>query len=75
MRYAQARHQSRQRDLAYRIFVTDGIRILTENTANFAGGKLMNNRFYDMLKPKKSDNRTGEMIVADVLSRIGVKVI
>ena len=32
-------------------------------------------RFYDTINPKKEDNRTGEMIVADVLERIGVTLI
>ena len=33
MRYAIARYQSQQRDLAYRIYVTECSRITTENTA------------------------------------------
>lgn len=35
----------------------------------------MGKRFYDMIKPKKVDNRSGEEIAADVFRRMGVDVV
>lgn len=34
------------------MYVTDGIKILTENTARIGGGSLMNIRFIDVFKPQ-----------------------
>lgn len=75
MRYATARFNQHQRDLAYRIYVTDGIRIISESAAKQCGGPFMGKRFYDMIKPKKVDNRSGEEIAADVFRRMGVDVV
>ena len=34
------------------MYITDGIKILTENTARIGGGSLMNIRFMDVFKPQ-----------------------
>lgn len=75
MRYAMARYQSQQRDLAYRIYVADCLRIMTENTAKQVGGNYMTAEYEDLIKPKKKDNRTGNEIVADVIRNAGIKVV
>ena len=75
MRYAMARYQSQQRDLAYRIYVTDCLRIVTENTAIMSQGAYMKSRFYDTINLKPVDNRTGEEIAADVIKQAGIEVI
>jgi hypothetical protein len=45
------------------------------NTAKFAGGEYLTERYADQLKAKPKDTRTGEEIVADVLRRGGIEVI
>ena len=75
MRYAMARYQSQQRDLAYRIYVTDCLRMATENTAKMSKGAYTVARFYDIINPKPVDNRNGEEIAADIIKRAGIKVI
>lgn len=55
MRYAIARYQSQQRDLAYRIYVTDCLRILTENTARFNGGSYKTISFEEVILSKKEN--------------------
>ena len=75
MRYAMARYQSQQRDFAYRIYVTDCLRMVTENTAKMSQGAYTSARFYDIINPKPSDNRTGEEIAADIIERAGIEVI
>ena len=75
MRYAIARYQSQQRDLAYRIYVTDCLRIISENTAKMGGGSYITAKFADIITPKPTDNRTGDEIAADIIKRAGIEVI
>ena len=75
MRYALARYKEFTRERAYRVYVTDCLRAIAENTANFAGGNYITNRFADAcIKVKAVDNRTGEEIAADVIKRTGLVV-
>ena len=75
MRYATARFNQHQRDLAYRIYVADCLRMATENTAKMSQGSYTAVRFYDIINPKPTDNRTGEEIAAEIINRAGIEVI
>lgn len=75
MRYAMARYQSQQRDLAYRIYVADCLRIISENTAKMGGGSYITAKLADIINPNPVDNRTGEEIAADIIKRAGIEVI
>ena len=75
MRYAMARYQSQQRDLAYRIYVADCLRIITENTAKMGGGSYITAKLADIINPKPVDKRTGEEIAADIIKWAGIEVI
>ena len=75
MRYAIARYQSQQRDLAYRIYVSDCLRIISENTAKMGGGSYITAKFADIINPMPVDNRTGEEIASDIIKRAGIEVI
>ena len=75
MRYAIARYQSQQRDLAYRIYIADCLRIISENTAKIGGGSYITAKFADIINPKPVDNRAGEEIAADIINRAGIEVI
>ena len=75
MRYAMARFNQHQRDLAYRIYVTDCLRIISENTAKMGGGSYIAAKFSDIINPKLAGNRTGEEIAADIIKRAGIEVI
>ena len=75
MRYAVARYQSQQRDLAYRIYISDCLRIISENTAKIGGGSYIAAKFADIINPKPVDNRTGEEIAADIIKLAGIEVI
>ena len=74
MRYAMARYQSQQRDLAYRIYVSDCLRIISENTAKMGGGSYITAKLADIINPKLVDDRTGEEIAADIIKRAGIEV-
>ena len=75
MRYATARFNQHQRDLAYRIYVTDCLRMATENTAKISQGAYTAARFYDIINPKPVGNRSGNEIAADIIKRAGIEVI
>lgn len=64
-----------EREKAYRLYVVDALRYISENTANasFSGGYFMR-RFtgYDEMK---IENRTAEEIVEDVAKRAGITVV
>lgn len=55
--------------------MADSLRIITENTAKYAGGGYIRERWIDMVKPKKQNDQTGEEIVADVIKKAGLKVV
>ena len=69
-----ARLNEREKTEAYRIYVTDALRVVAENTARFASGNYIKARYADMIEPKKQDNRTGDEIVADIIKRAGLVV-
>ena len=75
MRYAMARFNQHQRDLAYRIYVSDCLRIISENTAKMGGGSYITAKLADIINPKPIDNRTGEEIAADIIKMAGIEVI
>lgn len=75
MRYALAQYQQEQEDKAYRIYVTDVLRLISENTASSVGGKYITARFADVIAPpKEEDKRTCEEITADIIARCGLVV-
>lgn len=69
-----ARLNERAKTEAYRIYVTNALRVVTENTARFASGNYIKARYEDMIEPKKQDNRTGDEIVADIIKMAGLVV-
>lgn len=51
-----------------------GIKMVSENTARFAGGGYLAIDYDDIINPKPKDERTGDEIVLDVIQRTGIKV-
>lgn len=70
MRYAIARYQSQQRELAYRIYVTDCLRIQLECVAQMGGQKLEIDRFADVYYQKPVDNRTADDIIEGIRKKL-----
>ena len=70
MRYATARFNQHQRDLAYRIYVTDCLRIHLECIAQMGGQKLEVDRFADVYYPKPVDNRTADDIIEGIRNKL-----
>lgn len=63
-------------DDAYRIYITDCLQLIAENTAKQVGGSYKTQRFYEIVyTPHTIDTRSAEDIIADVCKRAGIKVI
>ena len=62
------------KDTAYRVYVTDCLKLIAENTANISRGQYMKSRYYDIISPVKVDTRTGDEIVEDIIKRAGLVV-
>lgn len=60
MRYVKARYKQNQRELAYRIYVTDALK--------FFGG--LNARYYDYIDDTPPDSRTPEEVIANIGNKL-----
>ena len=68
MRYLLSRVKQDRAERIYRIYVADSL--------YYSGqGKTLTQRYTDLLKPKKKDNRTAEQIANDVIKSIGLKMV
>lgn len=59
---------------AYRIYVTDALKAIAENTAKYAGGSYMKARYFDAESPKPPETRTSDEIIGQMkmkIARIG----
>lgn len=70
MRYVMARYESEQRELAYRIYVTDALKQITENTAKFGGGGYIRARFADIIHPAPEETRTSAEIIENIRDKL-----
>ena len=62
--------------MAYRIYVTECLRMITENTAKQSGGSYIKKPLADVIGNKKpKDERTADEIIADISFRAGLEVI
>ena len=78
MRYVVSKYKEQQKEMAYRVYVTECLRVMTENTAkqSESGGSYLNKPFADVIgnnNPK--DERTADEIIADISFRAGLEVI
>lgn len=66
--------KKQMREKAYRIYVTDALKAITENTAKYAGGSYIKHRYLDLEDQKPEETRTPDEIIGkmkDKIARIG----
>ena len=64
--------------MAYRVYVTDVLRVMNENIAKIAGGSVLKMRYMDILKPQKEkhiEDKSAQEIVDDIVNRAGITVV
>ncbi len=57
------------------MYIAENIRLIGENTAMYAGGKYMQERWADILHPPKIDERSCDEITAEFIERCGLVVV
>lgn len=67
MRYAIARYKESRRDLAYRIFVTESLKLIPQQ-------QYLNIKYTDMISDTPPDTRTGDEIAKDVIEKMGLNI-
>lgn len=70
-------YKREQKQEAFRIYVTEALRIMTENTAKYAGGSMIQVKYYDIInqKSQREETKNGDEIVADIVSRAGLELV
>ena len=59
-----------QQEKAYKVYVTDALRIITENTAKANGGSYLQARYADMIEPRKEETRTANEVIIDLKEKL-----
>lgn len=70
MRYCFARYRKEQLDKTYRIYITDALKVITENASRFNGGNYMKIRFADIVNPKPEETRTADEIITNITDKL-----
>lgn len=63
------------KDEAYRIYITDALKVISENTAKFASRQYMDRRYAELYDTPQKETRTGAEIAADVIKKAGFTVL
>lgn len=58
--------RKQDQEIAYQVYVAESLRLIGANTARFAGGNYLEQKFADLIEPKKEETRTEEEIIAQV---------
>lgn len=67
----EARCELYEREEAYRFYVSDAAKALTENVANIFGGKYMDERYQEKVnKSISAETRTAEEVIADIRRKL-----
>ena len=62
--------KNRHKEDVYRTYVTDSLRVISENTSKSYGGRYMKNRYYDIVNPIPEETRTGQDIINTIRDKI-----
>lgn len=67
--------QKEHEEKAVKIYFAECLRIISKNTARYAGDSYMSVKLSDIINPKPVEKRTGEEIAADIIKLAGIEVI
>lgn len=62
--------QKEQRERMFKAYITDALRLITENTAKQVGGSYLTARYADIIEPKKEEKRTANEIIVDLKEKL-----
>lgn len=72
MWYCEAKLREAIKAETFRIYVTDALKVITENTAKTGGGSVLTMRYADLDKPVEV--KTGYEIAEEILRRNGLYI-
>lgn len=58
--------------MIYRVYVTDCLKVIAENTAKIGGGNSLKSRYYDMVRPPENvaPEKSADEIISDIQKRL-----
>lgn len=59
-----------QQEKAYKMYITDALKIIAENTAKQVGGSYLTARYAEMIEPKKEETRTANEIIINIKDKL-----
>lgn len=63
--------KERQKEYAFKVYMTDSVKNINESVANMFGGRVMKLRFADMIKDQKAEEtKTPEEIINNISSKL-----
>ena len=66
MPYVKAKFAEAQEQEFKDVYITDTLRLMNENVAEIAGGKVITERYYDRLHPPQTDTRTEAEVIEHI---------
>ena len=74
MRYFKARLIKKTQTLTYRIYVTDSLQAIANNTGHMGGGTSVTKRYYEIFDqirhPRKIETRTSEEVIRSLKEKM-----
>ena len=76
MRYVSSKINTKVSDDIYRFYISNAVKILTENTARFAGGSELSKSYYDIMhkdeiiENEKQNEIEAESVISTMKSKI-----
>ena len=72
-----AEYKRQQEEQTYRIYITEAIKLLTENTAKVVRGQMISERYYEIInhKQKHEEKKSGDEVVLDIVDRAGLELV
>lgn len=55
---------------AWKMYMAEGVRMITENTAKYAGGPYITIKWADIINPKPVEIRTPEQVIHQIMTRL-----
>lgn len=71
MHYCLAKYEEISLDKAYRVYITDALKNIEENTGRAVKeGKAHQKRYIDLINPPPKETRTAEEIIAHIKNKL-----
>lgn len=63
------------KEQSYRVYVTSTLKMIAESVSKYGGGSYPMQTWAEIIEPKPVDTRTGNEIVADIISKAGLTLV